>query len=230
MHNSDVRILVVEDDDVIGSTLQGALTKEGYRVDWERDGATGLKAAQTHPYSVVVLDVMMPAMDGWEVCAALRRGKSTVPVLMLTARDSVDDKVKGLDVGADDYLAKPFDFRELSARVRALARRNKVDKSAKLTVDDLEIDPADRSVRRSGNLVHLTPREYELLEALARNRGRVLTREVIISNVWGDDESMSNTVNFHVTALRKKIDGDREHALIQTVHGFGYRLREPLDP
>jgi DNA-binding response OmpR family regulator len=225
-----MRILVVEDDEVIGSTLQNTLTKEGYRVDWEQNGKAGLQAAQTHPYSVVVLDVMMPVMDGWEVCAALRRAKSTVPVLMLTARDSVDDKVKGLDVGADDYRAKPFDFRELTARVRALARRSKVDKSAKLTVDDLEIDPADRSVRRAGALVHLTPREYELLEALARNRGRVLTREVIITNVWGDDESFSNTVNFHVTALRKKIDADRENPLIQTVHGFGYRLREPLDP
>lgn len=225
-----MRILVVEDDDVIGSTLQGALTKEGYRVDWERDGQAGLRAAQAHPYSLVVLDVMMPLMDGWEVCAALRKAKSTVPVLMLTARDSIDDKVKGLDVGADDYLAKPFDFRELTARVRALTRRGKADRSAKLTVDDLEIDPGDRSVRRNGALVHLTPREYELLEALARNRGRVLTREIIISNVWGDDESFSNTVNFHVTALRKKIDCDREHPLIQTVHGFGYRLREPLDP
>lgn len=225
-----MRVLVVEDDEVIGATLKSALSKEGYRVDWEPDGEAGLEAARTHPYSVVVLDVMMPKMDGWQVCAAMRRAKINVPVLMLTARDSVEDKVKGLDVGADDYLAKPFDFRELAARVRALGRRNKVDKTAKLTADDLEIDPSDRSVRRDGALVHLTPREYDLLEALARNRGRVLTRELIIATVWGDDESFSNTVNFHVTSLRKKVDLGRVAPLIQTVHGFGYRMREPLDP
>jgi two-component system copper resistance phosphate regulon response regulator CusR len=143
---------------------------------------------------------------------------------MLTARDAVEDRVRGLDIGADDYLVKPFDFNELLARVRALLRRDKPTKSSRMTFDDLEIDSAGKTVRRNGEVLKLTPREYSLLEALVRNRGRVLSREVIIDRIWNDDESMSNTVNFHVTALRKKIDSGREKSLIETVHGFGYRI------
>ena len=221
-----MRLLVVEDDDVIGSTLEAALSKDGYDVDWVRDGERGLDMARQHPYAVVVLDLMLPKLDGFEVCRRLRAAQVGTPVLILTARDAVDDRVTGLDAGADDYLPKPFAYKELSARLRALTRRTKSIKSKILRVDDLDIDTSDRSVRRDGVVVRLTPREYDLLEALARNRGRILTRDVIIGEVWGDDESLSNTVNFHVTSLRKKIDIGRTTPLIETVHGYGYRIRE----
>jgi len=220
-----VRILVIEDDEVIAERLHHALTKEGYAVDTVPDGERGLALAQIRPYSLILLDVMLPGRDGVSVCEALRRGRHNVPILMLTARGQVEDKVRGLDAGADDYLPKPFEFKELLARIRALLRRDKTQKSAVLVVDDLEIDAAAKVVRRAGRDLHLTPREFSLLEALARNQGRVLTRDVIIEQVWADDRSLSNTVNFHVTSLRKKIDEGREKSLIETVHGFGYRLR-----
>ncbi|HRI43454.1 MAG TPA: response regulator transcription factor [Fimbriimonadaceae bacterium] len=220
-----MRILVIEDDEVIAERLHHALTKEGYAVDTVPDGERGLALAQIRPYSLILLDVMLPGRDGVSVCEALRRGRHNVPILMLTARGQVEDKVRGLDAGADDYLPKPFEFKELLARIRALLRRDKTQKSAVLVVDDLEIDAAAKVVRRAGRDLHLTPREFSLLEALARNQGRVLTRDVIIEQVWADDRSLSNTVNFHVTSLRKKIDEGREKSLIETVHGFGYRLR-----
>ena len=215
---------MIEDDDVIGERLRKTLAKEGYVVDLALDGEDGLRQAQRESYSLIICDVMMPKRDGWSVVAELRRDRSRTTVLMLTARDAVEDRVKGLDLGADDYLVKPFDFNELLARVRALLRRDKPVKSSKMSFDDLEIDSAGKTVRRDGELIKLTPREYSLLEALVRNRGRVLSREVIIDRIWNDDESLSNTVNFHVTSLRKKIDAGREKSLIETVHGFGYRI------
>jgi len=215
---------VIEDDDVIGERLRKTLAKEGYVVDLALDGEDGLRQAQRESYSLIICDLMMPKRDGWSVVAELRRDRSRTTVLMLTARDAVEDRVKGLDLGADDYLVKPFDFNELLARVRALLRRDKPVKSSKMSFDDLEIDSASKTVRRDGELIKLTPREYSLLEALVRNRGRVLSREVIIDRIWNDDESLSNTVNFHVTSLRKKIDAGREKSLIETVHGFGYRI------
>ncbi|MBV6458836.1 MAG: Response regulator MprA [Fimbriimonadaceae bacterium] len=221
-----MRILVVEDDAVLGEQLVKSLTREGFRVDWAKDGEEGVDRAILHPYSLVLLDVMLPKLNGFEVCRSLRQVQVDMPILMLTARDEVSDKVTGLDAGADDYLAKPFAFPELMARIRALTRRSSVSKSAVLQVADLEISTIDQSVKRAGELVHLTPREYSLLVALAQNRGRVLSREVILERVWGDDQSLSNTVNFHVTSLRKKIDSDRAGSLIETVHGFGYRIPE----
>ncbi len=220
----ELRILVIEDDEVIGERLRKTLAKEGYVVDLATDGEIGLQQAQRESYSLIICDVMMPRRDGWSVVQKLREDRSRTPVLMLTARDAVEDRVKGLDLGADDYLVKPFDFNELLARVRALLRRDKPVKTSRLTFDDLEIDAAGKTVRRGGEVLKLTPREYSLLEALVRNRGRVLSREVIIDRIWNDDESMSNTVNFHVTSLRKKIDSGREKSLIETVHGFGYRI------
>lgn len=219
-----MRILVIEDDDVIGKRLQKTLSKEGYFVDWAPDGEAGLRQAQRERYSLIICDVMMPRRDGWSVVEELRRDRARVPVLMLTARDAIEDRVKGLDIGADDYLVKPFDFAELLARVRALLRREKPTKTSVMYLDDLVIDTVGKSVTRGSETLHLTPREYSLLEALVRNRGRVLSRETIIERVWDDDQSMSNTVNFHVTSLRKKIDAGREKSLIETVHGFGYRV------
>jgi len=220
-----VRILVVEDDDVIGEQLAKALTKEGYQVELAYDGEEGLRMAIEREPAVIVLDLMLPKMDGFGVCEALRKRRNKVPILMLTARDQIQDKVRGLDYGADDYLAKPFDFSELAARIRALLRRDKSIRSGLLEIADLSINPSAKTVTRGGEFLHLTPREYSLLEALAQNEGMVLTREVIVDRIWGDEESLSNTVNFHVTSLRKKIDSGREGSLIETVHGFGYRLR-----
>ncbi len=216
---------MIEDDEVIAERLRNALEKEDFDVDLAFDGDEGLRMARARTYNLLVLDIMMPKKDGIAVCRELRDERNAVPILMLTARDQTGDKVKGLDSGADDYLAKPFDFAELLARVRALLRREKVHKSNLIHVADLEIDIASHSVKRGTEEVRLTPREYSLLEALARNQGRVLSREVIIDEVWNDIESLSNTVNFHVTSLRKKIDAGRSESLIETVHGFGYRLK-----
>lgn len=220
-----MRILVIEDDHSIGEQLAKTLTKEGYAVEWVRDGEAGVETALQHPYGLILLDLMLPKRDGWQVCQDLRRARSEVPILMLTARGEVSDRVRGLDMGADDYLPKPFDFQELLARIRALTRRDKVAKAGRIQVGDLVVDMNARTVSRDGLALHLTPREYSLFEALVRNAGRTLTREAIIERIWGDDTSMSNTVNFHVTSLRKKIDTGEGPSLIETVHGFGYRLR-----
>lgn len=220
-------MLVVEDDRVIAMQLKRALEKEGYSVEVAFDGISGLEEAKLNPPHLILLDLMLPKMGGLEVCERLRRSKVNCPILMLTARDDVEDKVQGLDAGADDYLPKPFELSELLARIRALLRRDKSTRSEILVVADLHIDPKGKSVTRNGQEIRLTPREFSLLEALARNAGRVLEREMIIDQIWNDDASMSNTVNFHVTALRKKIDEGREKSLIQTVHGFGYRLVTP---
>jgi len=222
-----MRLLLVEDDVEIADQIAHALTREGFSVDVEHDGQAGLQAAELTNYGLVVLDVMLPRLDGWGVCRALRARRATFPILMLTARDSVEDRVRGLEDGADDYLVKPFDARELTARIRALLRRDKVVRTGVIRVADLEIDSRTRRVTRSDVEVHLTPREYTLLEALARNVGRTLTREVILENVWDSEENTDNAVNFHVTSLRKKLDAGHVTKLIHTVHGFGYVMRSP---
>jgi two-component system copper resistance phosphate regulon response regulator CusR len=183
--------------------------------------------AQDGLYGLVILDIMLPGRDGWQVCQMLRASGNRVPILMLTARDAVGDKVKGLDLGADDYLPKPFDFQELLARVRALLRRDRLHRARVIKVADLTIDTAARRVTRSGAEIGLSQREYDLLEALAANESRVLTREAIQERVWMDDESYSNTVDVYIGMLRKKIDAGHEAKLIQTVRGVGYTLRAP---
>ncbi len=220
-----MRILLIEDDIVIARSLKAALQKAAFVVDVADNGENGLQAAFIGGYDAVILDIMLPQRDGWSVCDELRKQKKNVPILMLTALDAVDDRVKGLESGADDYLPKPFDVRELVARIRALLRREKVHKGDSIKIADLEIDSAAHSVRRSGQEIKLTPREFTLLEALARNEGRTLTRDVILEDVWNGAESYPNTVNFHVTLLRKKIDADFSPKLIHTVHGIGYVLR-----
>ena len=224
-----MRVLVIEDDKIIASQIAQALIKDGYLVDVAHDGHTGLGAAHSGTYGLVVLDLMLPRKDGWAVCEELRARRNAVPILMLTARDAIDDRIKGLDAGADDYLAKPFDVRELLARVRALMRRDKLVKTGVIQIADLEVDSIAKKVARAGKEIHLTPREYTLLEALARNCGRTLTREVILERVWNNEERLDNTVNFHVTSLRKKVDADFSVKLIHTVHGFGYALRSPTE-
>jgi DNA-binding response OmpR family regulator len=172
-----VRILVVEDDAVIASLLRKGLEKAGFEVEVSADGPGGLRAARAGTFGLIVLDVMLPGLDGWRVCEALRERRDTTPILMLTARDSIDDRVRGLEGGADDYLPKPFDFKGLLARVRALLRRDKLHKTRVIRIADLEIDTAAHRVVRGGQEIQLTPREYSLLEALAVNEGRVLTRD-----------------------------------------------------
>lgn len=222
-----MRILLIEDDEIISQRLKMGLEKNGLRVDLAADGETGFRMARDGPYALIILDIMLPQRDGWSVCELLRVRGVRVPILMLTARDAVQDRVRGLESGADDYLAKPFAFEELVARVRALLRRDSLHKSSVIRVGDLEIDSSARRVSRAGTEIALTRHEFSLLHALAANEGRTLTREMILDRVWGDDEIYSNTVSFHVASLRKKVDAPFPTRLIHTVHGVGYVLRAP---
>lgn len=222
-----MRVLLVEDDAVIADQIAAALRREGFQVDVAGDGDRAIDLAILKTYGLLVLDVMLPGRDGWSVCRTARKMGIDAPILMLTARDAVEDRVKGLEGGADDYLVKPFDVRELLARIHALLRRDAVHRTGAIEIDDLVIDAKAHTVRRGGHALNLTPREFSLLEALARNEGRTLTREVILESVWGAEDSLDNTVNFHITSLRKKVDTPDRTKLIHTVHGLGYVLRRP---
>ena len=221
-----VRILVVEDERKVASFLRQGLEEEGHAVEVAADGATALDVLEAnHGYDLVVLDVMLPKRDGFDVLKTLRQQKVRTPVLMLTARDGVADKVAGLDGGADDYLTKPFAFEEFLARVRALLRRGGTQPAPVLKLLDLTLDPATREVTRAGRRITLTAREYALLEYFLRNAGRVLTRPMIAQHVWGlDFDPESNIVDVYVGYLRRKIDGDGDRRLLHTLRGTGYRL------
>lgn len=222
-----MKVLVIEDDASIAGMICRGLKDAGYRVDLAADGVSGLEMALENGYGLLVLDVMLPGMDGWRVCEALRARRNRVPVLMLTARDAVDDRVRGLDAGADDYLPKPFDFKEFLARARALLRRDRMHRTRVIHVGDLEIDTAQRRVARGGQEIGLSHREYDLLEALAAHERQVLTREAIQERVWMNENASPNTVDVYIGMLRKKIDAGRDVKLIHTVHGVGYTLRPP---
>jgi len=222
-----MRILLVEDEAPIAEVVARGLTQAGYVVETTADGRAGLEQAENRRFALILLDVMLPGLDGWQVCARLREQQITTPILMLTARDAVSDRVRGLENGADDYLPKPFDFAELLARIHALLRRDRLHKTRVIQVDDLTIDTNLRHVSRAGQEISLTPREYSLLEALAGHEGQTLSREVILERVWLDDESYSNTVDAYIRLLRRKIDADHPVKLLQTVHGVGYRLCAP---
>lgn len=222
-----MRILLVEDEEPLGSVVKQGLEVGRHTVDWATDGAVGLEMARQGEYDLIILDVMLPGRDGWSICEALRARKNRTPILMLTARSDVDDRVRGLELGADDYLPKPFAFKELRARVAALLRRDVAYKGPVIQIADLVIDTQRRHVECGGQEVVLTPREYALLEALARHEGEILSREMIQERVWGDADSYSNTVEVHVSALRRKIDADRPVRLIHTVARVGYTLRAP---
>jgi two-component system copper resistance phosphate regulon response regulator CusR len=226
-YSATVNILLIEDDEVIAELVRMGLEEARFSVEVAQDGTAGLRRALEGEHALIILDLMLPGQDGWSICEALRSRRRPVPILMLTARDAVEDRVRGLEAGADDYLPKPFDFTELQARVRALLRRDKVNRSRVIRIADLEIDTGSSQVRRAGQEIRLTPREYTLLEALAANEGRVLTRELIQERVWLDEESYPHTVNVHINALRRKIDAEHEIKLIHTVHGMGYTLRGP---
>lgn len=223
-----MRLLLIEDDESIRDVVKRGLEEDRYyTVDTAADGTTGLRMALEADYTVIILDLMLPGLDGWRVCEELRSRRNRTPILMLTARDTVPDRVRGLETGADDYLTKPFAFDELLARIRALHRRDKLYKARILRIAYLEIDTGMHRVTCAGNEVTLTPREYSLLEALALNEGRVLSRDTIQYQVWNNDESASNIVDVHIGILRKKIDADQAVKLIHTVHGLGYTLRRP---
>jgi two-component system copper resistance phosphate regulon response regulator CusR len=223
-----MRILIVEDEPKTSAYIKKGLEESGYSVDVASDGAEGLLLAQEENYDVIVLDVMLPILDGWAVLQRLRERKST-PVLFLTARDDVADRVHGLELGADDYLAKPFAFVELLARVRTLARRGPPRESERIAVGDLEIDQIRRRVRRGATRIELTPREFALLQLLARRQGEVLSRTQIASSVWDMNfDSDSNVVEVAIRRLRAKIDEGQPVKLIHTVRGVGYVL-EPKD-
>lgn len=223
-----MKILVIEDDKPIRDVIKRGLEDDRvYVVDTAPDGAAGLELALADDYAAIILDIMLPRMDGWQICEELRNRRVNTPILMLTARDAVRDRVRGLEIGADDYLPKPFDFEELLARVRALIRRDKQSKSKVIHIGHMEIDTIAQRVACEGEEISLTPREYALLEALARNEGRVLSRDAIQYRVWDSEEVTSNTVDVYIGLLRKKIDANRAIKLIHTVHGFGYMLKRP---
>ncbi|MBN9386657.1 MAG: response regulator transcription factor [Chloroflexi bacterium] len=225
-----MRVLLVEDNRRLSLSLKTSLIEEGYAVDTAYDGKEGLDLAVYTTYDVIILDVMLPGMNGLEVCQNLRRQAIKTPILLLTARDSVEDRVKGLDSGADDYLVKPFAMSELLARLRALLRREASSKSGLLQVGDLVIDPATHFVERNGQDIKLTAREYTLLEYFMRHPNQLITREMVENHLWNYEfESISNVVDVYVRRLRRKIDDPFEDPkMLETVRGAGYRLRVPL--
>ncbi len=224
-----MKILVVEDELKIGGYLRQGLMEAGFVVDLVYSGLDGHHLAMTESYDLIVLDVMLPDVDGWQILKSLREARKSVPVLFLTARDSVDDRVKGLELGADDYLVKPFAFAELLARVRTLLRRGNSPVAPELwQVADLELDPVRHRVARAGDRIKLTAKEFALLELLVRRRGEILTRSLIASQVWDMNfDSDTNIVDVAIRRLRSKIDDNFEIKLIHTVRGMGYLLDLP---
>lgn len=222
-----MRILLVEDNHRLNNSLRMSLMDDGYAVDSAYDGDEGEALAEMTPYDAIILDIMLPKRDGLEVCRSLRNQRINIPILMLTARDAVDDRVRGLDSGADDYLVKPFAINELRARLRALLRRDSIDKTGMLTVSDLKVDPATHFVERSGKSIELTAKEYALLEYFMRNPNRLITREMAETHIWSYDfEGTSNVVDVYIRRLRRKIDDPFEIKLFETIRGAGYRLRK----
>jgi len=223
-----MRILLVEDNHRLSHSLKMSLTEEGYAVDLAYDGQEGQDLAEVTPYDAIILDVMLPKKGGLEVCQNLRHQRVNTPIIMLTARDTVEDRVLGLDSGADDYLVKPFAMSELLARLRALLRRDAPTKTNLLHVGDLSVDPATHFVERAGQAISLTAKEYTLLEYFIRHPNQVITREMVENHVWNYDfESISNVVDVYLRRLRRKIDDPFEVKLFETIRGAGYRLREP---
>ena len=224
-----MKLLVVEDEDKTAGYLRKGLQESGFVVDVAATGEDGLHQAKTAHYDLVILDVMLPQLDGWAVAQSLRSGGKQTPILFLTARDSVEDRVKGLELGADDYLVKPFAFSELLARVRSILRRGPGRESDELVIGDLQIDFRKHKAHRAGKRLDVTPKEFALLSLLARHAGEVLSRTLIAEQVWDMNfDSETNVVDVHVRRLRSKVDDPFEKKLIHTVRGAGYVL-EPRD-
>jgi two-component system, OmpR family, response regulator len=220
MIRAEMRLLIVEDDTKLVRVLTLGLEREGYAVDAAESGDLALELAEATDYDAIVLDLMLPGVDGFAVCRELRRAGRSMPVLMLTARTGVADRIRGLDAGADDYLVKPFDFGELLARLRALLRRGPVDRPTIVSIGDLRIDSGTRVVTRAGEEIELTAREYDVLELLARQPGRVVSRAELLDEIWADYDGSPNIIDVYVGYLRKKLG----RALIRTVRGSGFVL------
>jgi two-component system, OmpR family, response regulator len=222
-----MRVLIVEDELKMAGLVRRGLTEEGHAADVATTGDEALWMAEAHPYDAIVLDVMLPGRNGFETCRALRKAGVWAPVLMLTARDAVEDRVAGLDAGADDYLTKPFSFAELLARLRALVRRGGVERPTVVAVGDLRLDPASRKVWRGKQEIHLSPKEFALLEAFMRRPGQALTRLQLLEHAWDFAyENRSNVIDVYVRYLREKVDRPFGVSSLETVRGVGYRLRE----
>jgi two-component system, OmpR family, response regulator len=221
-----MRVLVVEDEPKIAALLRRGLAEEGHPTDVATCGEDALWMSQAHEYDAIVLDVMLPRIDGFETCRRMRSAKVWAPVLMLTARNEIADRVAGLDVGADDYLAKPFSFHELLARLRALQRRGGAERPTVLEVGSLSLDPASRELRRAGTVIALSAKEFALLEALMRRAGEVLSRYQLLEQAWDREyDNRSNIVDVYISYLRDKVDRPFGMHSIETVRGVGYRLR-----
>ena len=222
-----MRLLVVEDEKKLNDLITKKLEKEYYGVDSCFDGEEAVRYVEGTEYDAIILDIMLPKLDGFEVIKRIRAKKNKVPILLLTARDNIDDKVKGLDYGADDYLVKPFDFNELSARIRAVVRRKYGNSSNKLIIGDLVIDSSEKSVTRAGKEIDLTGKEYEVLEYLVQSKNRILSRDQIKEHVWDYDyEGDSNIIDVLIKNIRKKIDVENGKQIIYTKRGLGYVVKE----
>ncbi|MFO0703614.1 MAG: response regulator transcription factor [Patescibacteria group bacterium] len=220
-----MRILLVEDDSRLSESIKNGLVEEGFAVDTAFDGNEGLYLTIQEQYDVIILDVMLPKRTGIEVCREIRDKNIKAAILMLTAKSKLDDKVEGLNAGADDYLTKPFDFPELLARIQALLRRTYKQPSSTIKVGDLEIDPQKHIAKRGGNKINLTPKEFAILDLLAKNKEQVVTRTQIIEHTWDYNfDSMSNVVDVFIASVRKKVDTGHKVKLIKTIHGVGYKL------
>ena len=221
-----MRILVIEDDEHLAWSIKSGMEKKGYAVDIQADGESGLEAAIAYSYDLIILDLMLPKIDGFHVCKSIRRHNIKTPVLMLTARNKEDDRVQGLDSGADDYLTKPFSYPELDARIRALIRRSYNQPSSEIDIGLLHIDTSKKNVRYETNLVPLTANEYAILEYLALSQNSIVTREMLEQHLWNAEKnSYSNVVEVLVSRIRKKLDADNKEAVIATVKGLGYIIR-----
>lgn len=227
-----LRILVIEDELKLGNALREGLETEQYQVAAANTGEEGFYLVQTESFDLVILDVMLPGRSGLEILKTMRQHGLKTPVLMLTARDAVEDRVRGLDTGADDYLLKPFAFPELLARIRALSRRGIPESSPRLRIGDLEVDVVGRSVARGGQMLELTAREFELLEYLVRHQGHVVSREMLTRDVWkeaGRYTPLDNVIDVHIARLRRKVDDQFNQKLVHTVRGVGFIVREEQD-
>lgn len=220
-----MRILMIEDEHRLANIIKKGLMEEGFAVDLSFDGEDGGYLAQTEQYDLIILDLSLPKVSGLSICQELRRKNIKTPVLMLTARSTLEDKIAGLDSGADDYLTKPFAFLELRSRIYALIRRSKQEASSVLKIDNLEVDPLKHTVKRNNKIINLTPKEFAILEFLLQYKDKVVSRTMIIDHIWDYNfDGMSNVVDVFVAGLRKKVDSGTKNRLIHTIHGVGYKI------